>query len=327
MRVCGIATCDDDDVATLLGTCSDASPDAFTVLHDAFLAGGAFVQVPARRRGRASRSSSCTGREGDGRASFPHTLVVARRGAPRSRCSTASARPTTRSPRRRASSSCIVGDNAHVRYLSVQEHGPRTWQLGAAARARRPRRDAASRRPSRSAATTPGCAARRCSTGQGAESDLLAVYFGDGTQMLDFRTLQDHDAPHTRSDLLFKGAVEDDARSVYSGLVRLRPDGAEVERATRPTATSCSPRARARSRSRTSRSRPTTCSARTRRTVGPIDDDQLYYLETRGVPPEEAERLIVLGFFDERSTSPRPTRSYGCVRSRAAASTARPSGS
>ena len=34
-------------------------------------------------------------------------------------------------------------------------------------------------------------------------------------------------------------------------------------------------------------------------TVGPIDDDQLYYLATRGIPPDEAERLIVLGFFDD----------------------------
>ena len=34
-------------------------------------------------------------------------------------------------------------------------------------------------------------------------------------------------------------------------------------------------------------------------TVGPIDDDQLYYLESRGIPPEDAERLIVLGFFDD----------------------------
>ena len=42
--------------------------------------------------------------------------------------------------------------------------------------------------------------------------------------MLDFRTLQDHDAPNTRSDLLFKGAVEDTAQSVYSGLIRIRRD-------------------------------------------------------------------------------------------------------
>ena len=75
--------------------------------------------------------------------------------------------------------------------------------------------------------------------GQGGESDQLAVYFGDGTQMLDFRTLQDHDAPYTRSDLLFKGAVEDEARSVYSGLVRLRQAARRRRTRSRRTATSC----------------------------------------------------------------------------------------
>ena len=65
---------------------------------------------------------------------------------------------------------------------------------------------------------------------EGGESDLTAVYFGDGNQMLDFRTLQDHVAPRTRSDLLFKGAVEDHAQSVYSGLIRIRP-GAQSARA------------------------------------------------------------------------------------------------
>ena len=61
----------------------------------------------------------------------------------------------------------VVGDDAHLRYLSVQEHGPRTWQIALAARARRARRDARARRRSRSAATTRGCAASRCSTGEG----------------------------------------------------------------------------------------------------------------------------------------------------------------
>src|SRR5215467_11605217 len=46
VRVCGIATCESDELGAVLGTCSDASPDAFTVLHDAFLAGGAYVKVP-----------------------------------------------------------------------------------------------------------------------------------------------------------------------------------------------------------------------------------------------------------------------------------------
>src|SRR6185436_16746342 len=47
VQVCGLATCERADVEDALGVCSDASPDAFTVLHDAFLAGGAVVKVPA----------------------------------------------------------------------------------------------------------------------------------------------------------------------------------------------------------------------------------------------------------------------------------------
>jgi Fe-S cluster assembly protein SufD len=47
VQVCGLATCEGADVAAVLGACSQASPDAFTVLHDAFLAGGAFIRVPA----------------------------------------------------------------------------------------------------------------------------------------------------------------------------------------------------------------------------------------------------------------------------------------
>ena len=152
----------------------------------------------------------------------------------------------------------LVGDNAHLRYLSVQEHGPRTWHLGL--QRAHVGRDATLRT---SAVALGGDYARLRSEAllarrRARESDQLAVYFGDGAQMLDFRTLQDHDAPRTRSDLLFKGAVEDAARSVYSGLVRLRPDRAEGER----VADEPQPRAHrgraARSRSRTSRSRPTT---------------------------------------------------------------------
>jgi Fe-S cluster assembly protein SufD len=133
---------------------------------------------------------------------------------------------------------------------------------------------------------------------QGGESDLTAVYFGDGNQMLDFRTLQDHVAPNTRSDLLFKGAVEDHAQSVYSGLIRIRP-GAQRSRAYQTN------RNLVLTEGAEAMSVPNLeieaddvqCSHAS--TVGPIDDDQLYYLATRGVPPDEAERLIVLGFFDD----------------------------
>src|SRR5438477_5056523 len=74
VRVCDLATCDDDAIRERLGAASASSEDAFTVLHDAFLAGGAFIQVPA---GVVIEDPILVLHwcEGDGRASFPHTVV------------------------------------------------------------------------------------------------------------------------------------------------------------------------------------------------------------------------------------------------------------
>ena len=184
-----------------------------------------------------------------------------------------------------------------MRYVTVQEHGPRTWSV--TLQRAHLGRDASLRS---SAVALGGDYARLRSesllTGSGAESDLIAVYFGDHTQMLDFRTFQDHDAPHTRSNLLFKGAVEDEARSVYSGLVRLRPaaQGAEAYQTNRNLVLTEGASAESIPNLEIE-ANDVRCSHAS--TVGPIDDDQLYYLESRGIPPDEAERLIVLGFFDD----------------------------
>jgi Fe-S cluster assembly protein SufD len=134
--------------------------------------------------------------------------------------------------------------------------------------------------------------------GQGGESDQLAVYFGDGTQTLDFRTLQDHNAPFTRSDLLFKGAVEDEARSVYSGLVRLRKSAQKSNATQTNRNLVLTEGAHAESIPNLEiEANDVRCSHAS--AVGPIDEEQLYYLESRGIPPDQAERLIVLGFFDD----------------------------
>src|SRR3954453_16309280 len=299
VRVSGIATCDADELASLLGTCSDASPDAFTTLHDAFLAGGAFVKVP---RGVAVDKPIVVlhWSEGDGLASFPHTLVVAEDGAEVTvfdRYGSTDTRAAGAGHFVDAVVELIVGDNAHVRYLSVQEHGPHTWQV--ALQRAHLGRDATLRS---SAVALGGHYARLRSEarldGSGSESDLLAVYFGDGRQMLDFRTLQDHAAPYTRSNLLFKGAVEDTAPSVYSGLVHLRRAAQHAEAYQTNRNLVLTEGAGAESIPNLEiEANDVKCSHAS--TVGPVDDDQRYYLATRGIPPEEADRLIVLGFFDD----------------------------
>jgi Fe-S cluster assembly protein SufD len=292
--VCGLDTCAEDDVVPWLGQCTDASPDAFTVLHDAFLAGGALIRVP---------SGVVVDRpivvlhwsQGEGRASFPHTLVVAGESAEVAvvdRFASVGGDHLVD-----AVVELIVGDGAHVRYLSVQEHGPHTWQV--ALQRAHLGRDATLRS---SAVALGGHYARLRSEarldGSGSESDLLAVYFGDGEQMLDFRTLQDHAAPHTRSNLLFKGAVEDTAHSVYSGLVHLRPEAQHSEAYQTNRNLVLTEGAGAESIPNLEiEANDVKCSHAS--TVGPVDDDQRYYLATRGIPPEEADRLIVLGFFDD----------------------------
>jgi Fe-S cluster assembly protein SufD len=299
VKVCGLATCEAHELASVLGACSDASPDAFTTLHDAFLAGGAYVKVP---RGVVVEKPVVVlhWSEGAGLASFPHTLIVADDGAEVTvfdRYGSADTRADGAGHLADAVVELVIGDNAHVRYLSVQEHGPHTWQV--ALQRAHLGRDASLKS---SVVALGGDYARLRSesllAGSGAESDLTAVYFGDGHQMLDFRTLQDHDAPNTRSDLLFKGAVEDRAQSVYSGLIRIRPDAQKSVAFQTNRNLVLTEGADARSVPNLEiEADDVKCSHAS--TVGPVDDDQLYYLATRGVPPEEAERLIVLGFFDD----------------------------
>jgi Fe-S cluster assembly protein SufD len=134
--------------------------------------------------------------------------------------------------------------------------------------------------------------------GRGATGTLLAAYFGDGDQTLDYRTFQDHAAPDTTSNLLFKGTVGDRSRSVYTGLIR-------VEKEARGTNAFQTNRNIKLSEDAWAESVPNLqienndvhCSHAS--AVGPIDEEQRFYLESRGVPTREAERLIVSGFFAE----------------------------
>jgi Fe-S cluster assembly protein SufD len=292
-----LATCEAAEVAGVLGTCSQASPDAFTALHDAFLAGGAFVTVPA---GVVVDKPIIVlhWSEGAGLATFPHTLVVADESSELTVVDRfGSAAVGGAGHLVDAVVELVVADNARLRYLSVQEHGPATWQV--ALQRAHVGRDASLHS---SAVALGGDYARLRSEsllgGENAESDLTAVYFGDQTQMLDFRTLQDHDAPNTRSELLFKGAVEDSAHSVYSGLIRLRPEARKAVANQTNRNLVLTEGAGAESIPNLEiEANDVKCSHAS--AVGPIDEDQLYYLESRGVRPEDAERLIVLGFFDD----------------------------
>ena len=188
-----------------------------------------------------------------------------------------------------------VAEAARLRYIGVQALGPDAWQVGYCAS--RTARDASLR----TMAVALGGDYARLRTdarmhGQGAYNELLAVYFGERAQMHDFRTIQDHAAPKSRSELIFKGAVTDKSSSVYSGLIRIAPEGkGSVANQTNRNLILSDDAAAESVPNLEILNNDVKCSHAS--SVGPIDEDSRYYLESRGVPPDVAERLIVLGFF------------------------------
>ena len=186
---------------------------------------------------------------------------------------------------------------ARLGYVTVQELGASTWQVGH----QRSVVAADARLVSFTLALGGDYARARVDSsleGPGGSSELLAAYYGRDGQVLDFRTQQIHAAPHTTSDLLFKGAVSGASRSVYTGLIQVRRGAKGTNAFQTNRNLVLSPDAHADSVPNLDiAENDVRCSHAS--AVGPIDPEQRYYLESRGIPPAEADRLIVLGFFDD----------------------------
>jgi Fe-S cluster assembly protein SufD len=191
----------------------------------------------------------------------------------------------------------VAEAGARVGYLAVQQLGAASWQLGSVVA-----RAEASATVHASSAGLGGEYARLRTdcrlVGRGATGTLTALYFGDADQMLDYRTFQDHAAPDTSSTLLFTGAVDDHSASVYTGLIRVRPGARGTNALQTNRNLKLSDHAWAESVPNLEiENNDVRCKHES--SVSPIDADQRFYLESRGVPPQVAERLVVAGFFHE----------------------------
>ncbi|MGZ9235747.1 MAG: Fe-S cluster assembly protein SufD [Anaerolineales bacterium] len=133
--------------------------------------------------------------------------------------------------------------------------------------------------------------------GEGAQGRMSGFYFTDGNQHLDHDTQQNHLAPHTTSDLLFKGALKGKSRSVWQGMIYVAPGAQKTDgyQANRNLVLSDGARAD---------SIPgleiladdVRCTHGA--TVGKLEQEPLFYLKSRGIPQAEAEKIVVEGFFD-----------------------------
>jgi Fe-S cluster assembly protein SufD len=134
--------------------------------------------------------------------------------------------------------------------------------------------------------------------GEGGRSDLLAVAVARQQQEFDARTLQDHLSPRTASDLLYKNALDDRARTIFGGLIRVEPHAHFTDAYQKVRNLLLSDDAEANSMPGLEiLADNVRCTHGA--TSGQIDEDELFYLRTRGIPTRVAQRLLVTGFLDE----------------------------
>jgi Fe-S cluster assembly protein SufD len=134
--------------------------------------------------------------------------------------------------------------------------------------------------------------------GRGSHAKIYGAYFGEEDQILDYRYFMNHIGTNTRADMFLKGAVEDSALSVFTGMIRIEKTGQKTESFQTNRNLILSDGAAAQSVPNLEiLANDVKCGHGS--SVGPLDADQRYYLRSRGLTPDVADRLQVRGFFEE----------------------------
>ncbi len=293
-----------DLVRQYLGSVVRDDESKFRALHAALWTGGTFLYVPKNVEIDLQLVSG-TWLDRDGVAHTPHTLVVAEERSRVTLVELSGSGDGMGLRREPAPARTLVNHvvelipkaGAQIRYVSLQDWGRNVWEIGMVRAVLE--RDATVH--SLMVAFGAGLVKTNVESrlvGQGSTSEMLGVLFGDGTQHFDYHTLQEHAAPNTTSDLLYKGALKDTARSVFAGLIRADYGAQKTNAFQLNRNLILSEGARADSMPKLeimANDLRCTHGASTSR----LNEDQIFYLMSRGLTRSTAVRMMVDGFFAE----------------------------
>ena len=293
----GTAAAYPDPVRDALGHAGvSPSEEKFSTLAGAFSSGGTYLYVP---RGVAVEVPLQAFRwiSRSGIAVFPRTVVVTEEGASVTYIDHYRSADLDGPALSAGIVELYAHQNSQISYLAVQDWGPTVSHFNVQRAI--VQRDATLRSL---AATLGGSLSRSVVEsildGPGAHSEMLGVYFSDSDQHFDHRSLQEHRAPNTSSDLYYKGALKGRSRAVYSGLIHIAKEAQKVDSWQANRNLILSSEAKADSTPYLEiEANDVRCAHGV--SVGPPDEDQVFYLESRGLHHDEAEHLIVAGFFQE----------------------------
>lgn len=282
-------------LAARYGTGIAPDLDIFSAAHHAFAHDGVFLRIPANRSVERPFYIDVQA-TAEGTVSFPHVTILVEANAE------ASVVVGFRSPAGKflvvnPQIEAFVEDGARLRLSTVQRFAYDTYSItqervliG---------RDANARLGEVGLGGRLGRLHLNLDVaGRGASTELVGLYFGEQQQTLDYRLFMNHLGSNTSSNVFLKGAVEDQARSVFTGLVKIEKDIAKVSAFETNRNLVLSEGASAHSVPNLEiLSNDVICGHGS--TVGPLEEEPLYYLMSRGLSEARAARLLVHGFFEE----------------------------
>lgn len=266
----------------------------FAALHGAFWRGGVFLYVPRNTVAAAPLHSALWATSG---RTYTHTLVVLDSNSEATFIDEYASPATGEGQAlHNGAIELIVRDGASLHYASLQDFGTNVWQFNH--ECGRVGRDG------KLDWITSVMGTRLTKAFQTSELDapgawarMSGIFFTNGRQHVDLDTQQNHNAADTTSDLLYKGALKENSRSVWQGMIKALPNSQRIDGFQANRNLMLDKTARADSipglEIEADDVRCTHAS-----TVGKLDEEEIFYLMSRGIPRPEAIRMVIQGFFD-----------------------------
>ncbi len=267
--------------------------DKFAALHAAWWSGGTVLYVP--RGVTIDRPLHMLSALSPGATDLGHALVVLEAG------SDATVLAETASTQHEAPGlhlgaiELIVKPGARLRYVNLQNWSTGVWHFA--------HQRGVVERDGRLQWTIAALGSRLAKVnqhvalaGEGADTQVNGVMFTEGKQHLSYHTLQHHQAPHCHSDLLYKAALQDSSHTVWRGMIKVDPGAQKTDGYQRNDNLILSQHARSDSIPGLEiQADDVRCTHGS--TAGRVDDEMVFYCQSRGLTRKEAIRTIVAGFF------------------------------
>lgn len=265
----------------------------FAALHGAFWRGGTFLYVPKNTKAAAPLHSVLWSESG---RTFTHTLVVLDNGAEAIFMDEYASANGKEQTLHNGAIELLVGDNASLIYAGLQDFGYNMWQFN--------HERGRVGRDGKLDWVTSMMGTRLTKAFQTMELDkpggwgrMSGIFFTNGRQHLDLDTQQNHNAAETVSDLLYKGALREKSRTVWQGMIKALPGSQKIDGFQANRNLMLDKTARADSipglEIQADDVKCTHASA-----MGQLDEEEIFYLMSRGIPRKIAIEMSVQGFFD-----------------------------